>query len=62
MTMVENDMVLVRQADRDLGTQDFNSFGETCLLHEYWEMVKEMELLRKDRLNKCINSYFLWFN
>ncbi|KAF5804753.1 putative mini-chromosome maintenance complex-binding protein [Helianthus annuus] len=67
VNVVENDMVVVRQADRDLGTQDFSrwlaierlmvpSFGETCLLHEHWEMVKEMELLRKDRPNKCINS------
>ncbi|MFS7970098.1 putative mini-chromosome maintenance complex-binding protein [Helianthus anomalus] len=44
-----------------LGPYHFNrlmaaSFGETCLLHEHWEMAKEMELLRKDRLNKCTNT------
>ncbi|KAI7747223.1 hypothetical protein M8C21_023938 [Ambrosia artemisiifolia] len=59
--VVEDDMVAARQADRGLGTEDFNrwltmgrlmaaSFGETCLLPEHWQTVKEMERLRKDRL------------
>ncbi|KAM0043028.1 putative mini-chromosome maintenance complex-binding protein [Helianthus debilis subsp. tardiflorus] len=59
--VVEDDMVAARQADRSLGTEDFNrwltmgrlmgvSFGETCLSHEHWQMVKEMERLRKERL------------
>ncbi|KAI3815944.1 hypothetical protein L1987_15628 [Smallanthus sonchifolius] len=59
--VVEDDMVAARQADHGLGTEDFNrwltmgrlmaaSFGETCLSHEHWQMVKEMERLRKDRL------------
>ncbi|KAK9059703.1 hypothetical protein SSX86_020407 [Deinandra increscens subsp. villosa] len=59
--VVEDDMVASRQADRNLGTEDFSrwltmgrlmasSFGETCLSHEHWQMVKEMERLRKDRL------------
>ncbi|KAJ0922525.1 putative mini-chromosome maintenance complex-binding protein [Helianthus annuus] len=59
--VVEDDMVAARQADRCLGTQDFNrwltmgrlmaaSFGETCLSPQHWQMMKEMESLRKDRL------------
>ncbi|KAK1415433.1 hypothetical protein QVD17_31214 [Tagetes erecta] len=59
--VVEDDMVAARQADRSLGTEDFNrwltmgrlmgvSFGETSLSHEQWQMVKEMERLRKERL------------
>ncbi|XP_076908974.1 mini-chromosome maintenance complex-binding protein-like [Bidens hawaiensis] len=61
--VVEDDMVAARQVDRSLGTEDFNrwltmgrlmgvSFGETCLSHEHWQMVKEMERLRKERLIK----------
>nr|GEY52971.1 hypothetical protein [Tanacetum cinerariifolium] len=59
--VVEDDMVSARQVDRSLGTEDFNrwltmgrlmsvSFGETCLSNEHWQMVKEMERLRKERL------------
>ncbi|KAI7738486.1 hypothetical protein M8C21_016448 [Ambrosia artemisiifolia] len=59
--VVEDDMVAARQVDRSLGTEDFNrwltmgrlmgvSYGETCLSHEHWQMVKEMERLRKERL------------
>ncbi|KAL8218070.1 hypothetical protein R6Q57_021443 [Mikania cordata] len=59
--VVEDDMVAARQVNRSLGTEDFNrwltmgrlmgvSFGETCLSHEHWQMVKEMERLRKERL------------
>nr|XP_043613110.1 mini-chromosome maintenance complex-binding protein [Erigeron canadensis] len=59
--VVEDDMVAARQADRSLGTEDFNrwltmgrlmslSLGETCLSHEHWQMVKELERLRKERL------------
>ncbi|XP_076940765.1 mini-chromosome maintenance complex-binding protein-like [Bidens hawaiensis] len=59
--VVEDDLVAARQADRDLGTEDFNrwltmgrlmavSFGETSLSNEHWQMVKEMERSRKDRL------------
>lgn len=59
--VVENDMVAARQVDRSLGSEDFSrwltmgrlmsvSFGETCLSHEHWQMVKEMERLRKERI------------
>lgn len=59
--VVEDDMVAARQADRRLGSEDFSrwlsmgrlmsvSFGETCLSHQHWQMVKEMERLRKERL------------
>ncbi|KAJ4970296.1 hypothetical protein NE237_003395 [Protea cynaroides] len=58
---VENDLVEARQADRNLGTHDFSrlltmarlmsvSFGETCLSLEHWQMVKELERLRLERL------------
>ncbi|KAK9742259.1 hypothetical protein RND81_03G159400 [Saponaria officinalis] len=60
-TVVENDLVAARQADRSLGSQDFSrlltlgrlmslSHGETCLSTEHWQMVKELERLRKERL------------
>ncbi|XP_023771001.1 mini-chromosome maintenance complex-binding protein [Lactuca sativa] len=59
--VVEDDMVAARQVDRSLGSEDFSrwltmgrlmslSFGETCLSHQHWQMVKEMERLRKERL------------
>ncbi|XP_071690035.1 mini-chromosome maintenance complex-binding protein [Rutidosis leptorrhynchoides] len=59
--VVEDDMVAARQVDLSLGTEDFNrwltmgrlmslSMGETCLTHEHWQMVKEFERLRKERL------------
>ncbi|KAL9230252.1 hypothetical protein vseg_005629 [Gypsophila vaccaria] len=59
--VVENDLVTARQADRSLGSQDFSrlltlarlmslSYGETCLSAEHWQMVKELERLRKERL------------
>ncbi|KAJ6422380.1 hypothetical protein OIU84_027355 [Salix udensis] len=59
--VVENDLVTARQADRSLGSQDFSrwltmgrlisaSFGETSLSLEHWQMVKELERLRIDRL------------
>ncbi|KAJ7965139.1 Mini-chromosome maintenance complex-binding protein [Quillaja saponaria] len=59
--VVENDLVAARQADRNLGSQDFSrwltmarlvsaSFGETCLSLEHWQMVKELERMRKERL------------
>lgn len=59
--VVENDLVTARQADRSLGSQDFSrwltmgrlisaSFGETSLSLEHWQMVKELERLRMDRL------------
>ncbi|KAK9282820.1 hypothetical protein L1049_011043 [Liquidambar formosana] len=59
--VVENDLVAARQADRTLGSQDFSrwltmgrlmsmSFGETCLSLEQWQMVKELERLRRERL------------
>ncbi|WRX12233.1 Mini-chromosome maintenance complex-binding protein - like 1 [Theobroma cacao] len=58
---VEDDLVAARQADRSLGSQDFNrwltmarlvstSFGETSLSMEHWQMVKELERLRMERL------------
>ncbi|XP_043703405.1 mini-chromosome maintenance complex-binding protein [Telopea speciosissima] len=60
---VENDLVEARQADRSLGSHDFSrlltmarlmsvSFGETCLSLEHWQMVKELERLRQERLKE----------
>lgn len=59
--VVEEDLVAARQADRSLASQDFSrlltmsrlvslSFGETSLSMEHWQMVKELERLRKERL------------
>lgn len=59
--VIENDLVEAKQADRSLGSQDFSrlltmgrlmsmSFGETCLSLEHWQMVKELERLRRERL------------
>ncbi|KAI4306951.1 hypothetical protein L6164_030188 [Bauhinia variegata] len=59
--VVENDLVAAMQADRSLSPDDFSrwltmgrlislSFGETCLSLEHWEMVKELEKLRRERL------------
>ncbi|XP_057804674.1 mini-chromosome maintenance complex-binding protein [Salvia miltiorrhiza] len=58
---IEDDLVAARQADRSLGREDFSrwltmgrlmsvSFGATCLSMEHWQMVKELERLRKERL------------
>ncbi|XP_022939853.1 mini-chromosome maintenance complex-binding protein-like [Cucurbita moschata] len=59
--VVENDLVEVKQADRSLGSQDLSrlltigrlvsaSYGETSLSLEHWQMVKELERLRRERL------------
>ncbi|XP_026412288.1 mini-chromosome maintenance complex-binding protein-like [Papaver somniferum] len=59
--VIENDLVEARQEDRSLGSNDFSrwltmarlmsaSFGETSLSLEHWQMVKELERLRNDRL------------
>ncbi|KAL5569627.1 hypothetical protein UlMin_026202 [Ulmus minor] len=59
--IIENDLVEARKADRSLGSQDFSrllsmgrlmsmSFGETSLSLEHWQMVKELERLRRERL------------
>ncbi|KAK6929553.1 Mini-chromosome maintenance complex-binding protein [Dillenia turbinata] len=59
--IVEDDLIVARQADRRLGSQDFSrwltmgrlmsiSFGETCLSLEHWQMVKDLERLRTERL------------
>ncbi|KAG8390164.1 hypothetical protein BUALT_Bualt01G0055000 [Buddleja alternifolia] len=59
--VIEDDLVAARQADRSLGSEEFSrwltmgrlmsvSFGETCLSVEHWQMVKELEGLRKERL------------
>ncbi|XP_061368046.1 mini-chromosome maintenance complex-binding protein [Gastrolobium bilobum] len=59
--VVENDLVEARQADRSLNPQDLSrwltmgrlmslSFGETSLSLEHWQMVKELERLRRERL------------
>ncbi|THG04025.1 hypothetical protein TEA_013710 [Camellia sinensis var. sinensis] len=64
--VVEDDLVAARQADRSLGSQDFSrwltmgrlmsvSFGETRLSLEHWQMVKELERLRTERLQLKIN-------
>ncbi|CAN6463249.1 unnamed protein product [Victoria cruziana] len=58
---LEDDMVAARQADRTLGPDDFSrwltmarlmsiSYGEQSLTLEQWQMVLEMERLRKERL------------
>ncbi|XP_041991508.1 mini-chromosome maintenance complex-binding protein-like isoform X1 [Salvia splendens] len=57
---VEDDLVAARQADRSLSREDFSrwltmgrlmsvSFGATSLSMEHWQMVKELERLRKNR-------------
>ncbi|OMO63637.1 Mini-chromosome maintenance complex-binding protein [Corchorus capsularis] len=59
--VVEDDLVAARQANRNLGSQDFSrwltmarlvstSFGETNLSLEHWQLVKELERLRMERL------------
>ncbi|XWS74486.1 hypothetical protein CRYUN_Cryun01aG0002200 [Craigia yunnanensis] len=59
--VVEDDLVAARQADRSLGSRDFSrwltmarlvfsSFGETSLPLEHWQMVKELERLRREKL------------
>ncbi|ERN05393.1 mini-chromosome maintenance complex-binding protein isoform X1 [Amborella trichopoda] len=59
--VVQDDMVAARQADRSLGTEELSrwlamarlmsiSYGENSLKPEHWQMVKEMEKLRKERL------------
>lgn len=61
MKVVEDDLVAARQADRSLGSQDFSiwltmgrlmssSLGETHLSREHWQMVMELERLRRERL------------
>lgn len=60
-TEVENDLVAARQADRSLSSQDLSrlltmsrlmslSYGETNLSLAHWQMVKELERLRRERL------------
>ncbi|KAL1559287.1 mini-chromosome maintenance complex-binding protein-like isoform X1 [Salvia divinorum] len=57
---VEDDLVAARQEDRSLSREDFSrwltmgrlmsvSFGATSLSMEHWQMVKELERLRKIR-------------
>ncbi|RVW42411.1 Mini-chromosome maintenance complex-binding protein [Vitis vinifera] len=59
--VIEDDLVAARQADRTLSSQDFSrlltmgrlmslSYGETSLSLEHWQMVKELERLRRERL------------
>ncbi|KAJ0258256.1 hypothetical protein HA466_0070750 [Hirschfeldia incana] len=59
--VLENDLVELRQMDRSLGSQDLSrlltmarmvsvSYGETTLSLEHWQMVLELERLRKERL------------
>ncbi|XP_074287149.1 mini-chromosome maintenance complex-binding protein [Silene latifolia] len=59
--VVENDLVAAKQADRSLGASDMSrllsmgrlmslSYGDTSLSAEHWQMVKEMERLRKERV------------
>ncbi|GAU24472.1 hypothetical protein TSUD_319490 [Trifolium subterraneum] len=59
--MVESDLVAAIQADRSLNTQDLSrlvtmgrlmclSFGETTMSLEHWQMAKELERLRRERL------------
>ncbi|KAK4799680.1 hypothetical protein SAY86_025045 [Trapa natans] len=59
--VVENDLVTARQSNRNLGSQEFSrlltmgrlmslSYGETSLSLEHWQLVKELERLRLERL------------
>lgn len=59
--VVEDDLVAARQADRSLSSLGFSrlltmgrllslSFGETSLTLEHWQMAKELERLRRERL------------
>ncbi|XP_073019753.1 mini-chromosome maintenance complex-binding protein [Primulina eburnea] len=61
--VVEDDLVAARRADRSLGSLEFSrlltmgrlmsiSFGESHLSKEHWQMVKELETIRKDRLQQ----------
>ncbi|CAN4101635.1 unnamed protein product [Withania somnifera] len=63
--VVEDDLVAARQADRSLSSLDFSrlltigrlvslSFGETSLTFEHWQMAKELERLRKERLQDSL--------
>ncbi|KAK3004499.1 hypothetical protein RJ639_018762 [Escallonia herrerae] len=63
--VVEDDLVAARKADRSLGSQDFSrlltlgrlmaiSFGEKSLSLEHWQMVKELERLRRERLQSNV--------
>ncbi|XP_047334713.1 mini-chromosome maintenance complex-binding protein [Impatiens glandulifera] len=58
---LEDELVAARQADRTIGSLEFSrwltmgrlmsiSYGETSLSHEHWQMVKELESLRRERL------------
>ncbi|PON34962.1 Mini-chromosome maintenance complex-binding protein [Parasponia andersonii] len=60
-TVIENDLVEARKADWSLGSHDFSrlltmgrlmsmSYGETTLSLKHWQMVKELERLRRERL------------
>ncbi|KAG2290463.1 hypothetical protein Bca4012_028341 [Brassica carinata] len=59
--VLENDLVELRQTGRSSGSQDLSrlltmarmmsvSYGETTLSLEHWQMVLELERLRKERL------------
>ncbi|KAL2339470.1 hypothetical protein Fmac_007410 [Flemingia macrophylla] len=61
--VVENDLVAARQDDRSLSSQDLSrlvtmgrllslSYGETSLSLEHWQMVKELERLRRERFRE----------
>ncbi|CAH9059927.1 unnamed protein product [Cuscuta epithymum] len=63
--VLEDDLVAARQADRSMGSQEFSrlltlarlvslSFGESSLSIEHWQMVNELETLRKERLNALV--------
>ncbi|CAN4076304.1 unnamed protein product [Withania somnifera] len=63
--VVEDDLVAARRADRSLSSLDFSrlltigrlvslSFGEISLTLEHWQMAKELERLRKERLQDSL--------
>ncbi|KZV51929.1 hypothetical protein F511_09193 [Dorcoceras hygrometricum] len=63
--VVEDDLVAARRADRSLGSMEFSrlltmgrlvsiSFGESHLSKEHWQMVKELETIRKERLDEKV--------
>ncbi|KAL3524047.1 hypothetical protein ACH5RR_016881 [Cinchona calisaya] len=63
--VIEDDLVAARQADRSLGSKELSrlltmgqlvaaSFGETILSLDHWQMVKELERHRRERLQESM--------
>ncbi|KAL8144560.1 hypothetical protein V2J09_017592 [Rumex salicifolius] len=71
--VIEEDLVAARLADRSLAAEDLSrlltmgrlmaiSFGETSMSLEHWQMVKELERLRKGRLKLLFDYEIFWGN